>query len=168
VLIDIDSEEELERSQWQARRSGVKPQIMVRVNPLPPGRTHDRRLRRRGPRCPRRAPRNPPAARTWDRACPPLPLRLTAGQAWRKCHVADPTPGPSRLYLDALLPADAAAHGLALIGARACTAVRASLRGTDLPDIALLAGGGAEIVSDQSGRDAAARYLYGVDLGSAG
>ncbi|MBO0835456.1 MAG: hypothetical protein J2P28_08045, partial [Actinobacteria bacterium] len=36
VLLDMDSEEELERSEWHARRSGVKPAIMVRVNPLPP------------------------------------------------------------------------------------------------------------------------------------
>src|SRR5260370_41055020 len=36
MLIDIDSEGELERSEWHARHSGVKPKIMVRVNPLPP------------------------------------------------------------------------------------------------------------------------------------
>jgi len=104
---------------------------------------------------------------TSDRAYPPLPLRLAVGQAWQHCHVADPTPAPSRLYLDALLPADAAAHGLALIGCGAYTAVRASLWGTDLPDIALLNGGRAEIVFDRSGQDAAVRYLYGVDLDSA-
>ena len=105
---------------------------------------------------------------TSDRAYPPLPLRLAAGLAWQHCHVADPTPAPSRLYLDALLPADAAAHGLALIGCGAYTAVRASLWGTDLPDIALLNGGRAEIVFDRSGQDAGVRYLYGVDLDSAG
>lgn len=105
---------------------------------------------------------------TSDRAYPPLPLRLAAGQDWRRCHVADPTCDPSQLCLDAVLPADAAAHGLALIGCGAYTAVRASLRGTDLPDIALLVGGRAEIVFDRSGQDAAVRYLYGVDLGSTG
>ncbi|HSR84006.1 MAG TPA: hypothetical protein VLM11_07470, partial [Streptosporangiaceae bacterium] len=105
---------------------------------------------------------------TSDRAYPPLPLRLTAGQTWEHCHVADPTPGPSRLYLDALLPADAAAYGLALIGCGAYTAVRASLWGTDLPDIALLNGGRAVRVFDQSGQDAAVRHLYGVDLDGAG
>jgi diaminopimelate decarboxylase len=101
---------------------------------------------------------------TSDRAYPPLPLRLAADQDWQHCHVADATPAPSRLYLDAELPADAAAHGLALIGCGAYTAVRASLWGTDLPDIAFLNGGSAEIVFDRSGQDAAVQYLYGVDL----
>jgi diaminopimelate decarboxylase len=101
---------------------------------------------------------------TSDRAYPPLPLRLAADQDWQHCHVADATPAPSRLYLDAELPADAAAHGLALIGCGAYTAVRASLWGTDLPDIAFLNGGRAELVFDRSGQDAAVRYLYGVDL----
>jgi len=104
---------------------------------------------------------------TSDRAYPPLPLQLEAEQPWQRCHVADSTPGPSRLYLDALLPTDAAAHGLALIGCGAYTAVRASLWGTDLPDIALLNNGAAELVFDQSGQDAAVRHLYGVDLDSA-
>lgn len=103
---------------------------------------------------------------TSDRAYPPLPLRLAADQDWHHCHVADATPAPSRLYLDALLPTDAAAHGLALIGCGAYTAVRASFWGTDLPDIALLNGGRAELVFDRSGQDAAVRYLYGVDLDS--
>jgi diaminopimelate decarboxylase len=101
---------------------------------------------------------------TSDRAYPPLPLRLAADQDWQHCHVADATPAPSRLYLDAELPTDAAAHGLALIGCGAYTAVRASLWGTDLPDIAFLNGGRAELVFDRSGQDAAVRYLYGVDL----
>lgn len=101
---------------------------------------------------------------TSDRAYPPLPLHLAAGQNWQRCHVADPTPQPSRLYLDALLPDDAPGHGLALIGCGAYTAVRASLWGTDLPDIALLSDGRAEVVFDRSGQDAAMRYLYGLDL----
>jgi diaminopimelate decarboxylase len=101
---------------------------------------------------------------TSDRAYPPLPLRLTAGQDWQRRHVADPTPAPSRLYLDALLPEDTAEHGLALIGCGAYTAVRASVWGTDLPDIALLSQGRAEIVFGRSGQDAAVRYMYGVDL----
>lgn len=101
---------------------------------------------------------------TSDRAYPPLPLRLAAGQNWQRCHVADPTPAPSRLYLDALLPEDAAEHGLALIGCGAYTAVRASIWGTDLPDIALFSGGKAEIVFDRGAQDAAVRSLYGVDL----
>lgn len=101
-----------------------------------------------------------------DRAYPPLPLHLAAGQTWQTCHVADSTPAPSRLYLDALLPSDAAAHGLALIGCGAYTAVRATLWGTDLPDIALLKGDRAEIVFDRSSQDAAVRGLYGVDLDS--
>jgi diaminopimelate decarboxylase len=104
---------------------------------------------------------------TSDRAYPALPLSLEAGQAWQQCHIADPTPSPSRLYLDALLPADAAAHGLALICCGAYTAVRASLWGTDLPDIAVLDGGKAEIVFDQWGQDAAVKNLYGVDLDAA-
>jgi len=293
-LIDIDSEEELERSEWHARRAGLKPRVMVRVNPLPPdayfsersklGATLDAayqlldraarssHLDLRGlhahqlTRCAdpeqfaslaretgelaeafatasgtrleilnlggglesrfalERAGRpigdfaaaaREALARTggfhlllepgryifgdaalvltavlgakhkageeWlvtdvgtnvlpatsDRAYPALPLRLTGGQAWQHCHVADGTCSPSRLYLDAALPADAAAHGLALIGCGAYTAVRASLWGTDLPDIALLSGGRAEIVFDRSGQDAAVRHLYGVDLDSA-
>ncbi|MEV8017528.1 hypothetical protein AB0O76_14530 [Streptomyces sp. NPDC086554] len=54
---------------------------------------------------------------TSDRSYPPpIPLRLPRpGQAWRQCHVADSTCTPSRLWLDALLPADTAAHGLALL-----------------------------------------------------
>jgi diaminopimelate decarboxylase len=105
---------------------------------------------------------------TSDRAYPPLPVQLTAGQAWQQCHVVDSTPTPSRLYLDALLPADTATHGLVLIGCGAYTAVRASLWGTDLPDIALLNGGEAVPVLDRSGQDAAVRHLYGVDLNGAG
>jgi diaminopimelate decarboxylase len=103
-----------------------------------------------------------------DRAYPPLPVRLTPGQAWRQCQVADATTTPSRLYLDAQLPADAAAHGLALIGCGAYTAVRASLWGTDLPDIALFHEGKAHPVLDRSGQDAMVRHLYGVDLNAAG
>jgi diaminopimelate decarboxylase len=103
---------------------------------------------------------------TSDRAYPPLPLHLSGQQEWQHCHVADATPAPSRLYLDALLPTDAAAQGLALIGCGAYTAVRASLWGTDLPDIALLNGDRAELVFDRSGQDAAVRHLYGVDLDS--
>jgi diaminopimelate decarboxylase len=105
---------------------------------------------------------------TSDRAYPPLPLHLTAGQDWQRCHVADPTPQPSRLYLDALLPGDAPRHGLALIGCGAYTAVRASLWGTDLPDIALFRGGRAEIVFGRPDQDAAMRSLYGIDLSGIG
>lgn len=105
---------------------------------------------------------------TSDRAYPPLPLHLAAGQSWQRCHVADPTPQPSRLYLDALLPDDAPGHGLALIGCGAYTAVRASLWGTDLPDIALLSDGRAETVFDRAGQDAAMRCLYGLDLAGIG
>jgi diaminopimelate decarboxylase len=293
ALIDIDSEEELARTEWHARRSGAKPKIMVRVNPLPPDAyfsersklgagwdaTHELleraarspylhlrglhahqlvhcsdpeqfgRLARRmgeladafaaasGTRLdilnlggglesrlmlersgrtigdfaaeaddalsgaagvhlllepgryifsdaalvmtPVLGTKNKAGAdwlitavgsnilpATSDRAYPPLPLRLTADHDWQHCHVADATPAPSRLYLDAVLPTDAAAHGLALIGCGAYTAVRASLWGTDLPDIALLNGGRAELVFDRSGQDAAVRYLYGVDLDS--
>jgi diaminopimelate decarboxylase len=102
-----------------------------------------------------------------DRAYPALPLRMADGEPWRVCHVADPAPAPSRLYLDALLPTDAATHGLALIGCGAYTAVRASLWGTELPDIALLNEGRAELVFDEAGQDAAVRHLFGVDLDSA-
>jgi diaminopimelate decarboxylase len=105
---------------------------------------------------------------TSDRAYPPLPLQLTDGEAWQHCHVADPTPSPSRLYLDAQLPTDAATQGLALVGAGAYTVVRASLWGTDLPDIALLNGDRAVNVLDRSGQDAAVRHLYGVDLDGVG
>ncbi|HZV26618.1 MAG TPA: hypothetical protein VFG00_10035, partial [Acidothermaceae bacterium] len=101
---------------------------------------------------------------TSDRAYPPLPLRLTVDQSWRRCHVADSTPQPSRLYLDALLPDDAAEHGLALIGCGAYTAVRASLWGTDLPDIVIVDAGRRETVFDRVGQDAAIRHLYGIDL----
>jgi diaminopimelate decarboxylase len=295
MLIDIDSEEELERSEWHARQSGVKPRMMVRVNPLPPDAYFSERsklgagsdaayqlldraarsqyLDLRGLHAHQLVHCTDPeqfarltqrmgelanafatasgtrleilnlggglesryllersghtigdfavAARdalagvahtrlllepgryifgdaalvltsilgtkhkadadwlitevgcnvlppTSDRAYPPLPLRLAAGQAWQQYHVADPTAGPSRLYLDALLPTDAAAHGLALVGCGAYTAARATLWGTDLPDIALLKGGRAELVLDRSGQDAAVRHLYGVDLNSAG
>ena len=294
VLIDLDSEEELERSEWHARRSGVKPMITVRVNPLPPDAYFSERSKLGAGedaayKVLERAARSPyldlrglhahqlnrcedpeqfarlahgmgeladafatasgtrleflnlggglesrfvleraghtiddfaaaahdalagpahsrlllepgrylfsdaavaltgvlgtkhKAGADWlitdvgcnvlpptsDRAYPPLPLRLTGGHAWQRCHVADPTPGPSRLCLDALLPADAATHGLALIGCGAYTAVRSSLWGTDLPDIAVLNSGRAEIVFDRSGQDAAVRYMYGVDPASA-
>lgn len=294
VLIDMDSEEELERSEWHARRSGVKPMIMIRVSPLPPDAYFSERSKLgtgedAAYQLLERAARSPyldlrglhahqlvrctdpeqfaglasrlgelanafatasgthleilnlggglesrflleraghpigdfaaaaydalagtahtqlllepgryifsdaalaltavlgtkhKASADWlitdigcnvlpatsDRAYPPLPLRLDGGDAWQRCHVADPTAGPSRLYLDALLPADAASHGLALIGCGAYTTVRASLWGTDLPDIALLKEGQAEIVFDRSGQDAAVRQLYGVDLESA-
>jgi diaminopimelate decarboxylase len=293
ALLDIDSEEELDRSEWHARRLGVKPKIMVRVNPLPPDAYFSERsklgagwesayqLLDRAARSPyldlrglhahqlvhcadpeqfgnlaRRMAELAEAFGTasgtrlqllnlggglesrfllergghtiadfaaagrdalagaanihlllepgryifsdaavmlttlgtkhkadadWlitdvgsnvlpaisDRAYPPLPVRIAPGQAWQQCHVADPNPAPSRLYLDALLPADAAAHGLALIGCGAYTAVRASLWGTDLPDIALFKGGKAELVFDRDRQDAAVRYLYGVDLESA-
>lgn len=294
MLIDIDGEEELERCEWLARRSGVKPRIMVRVNPLPPdayfsersklgngsdaafqlleraARSHSVDLRglhahqlnhcadpeqfgglARGmgelanafatasgtrleilnlggglesrfllERTGHTIDDFASAARDalagvahirlllepgrylfgdaalgltevlgtkhkagadWlitdigcnvlpavsDRAYPPLPVYLPAGQAWQQCHVADSTPAPSRLCLDALLPTDAASHGLALIGCGAYTAVRASLWGTDLPDIALLNEGELEFVLDQSGQDAAVRHLYGVDLDDA-
>jgi diaminopimelate decarboxylase len=102
---------------------------------------------------------------TSDRAYPPLPIHL-AERPWQRFHVADASPSPSRLYLDAVLPVNAAAHGLALVGCGAYTAARASLWGTDLPDIALLIGDRAELVFDRSGQDAAVRNLYGVDLGS--
>lgn len=294
VLIDMDSEEELERSEWHARRSGVKPMIMVRVAPLPPDAYFSERsklgtgedaafqLLERAARSPYLDLRGLHAHQlvrcadpeqfgclasrmgelanefatasgthleilnlggglesrfllersghpisdfaaaahdalagtanthlllepgryifsdaalaltavlgtkhrsdadwlitdigcnvlpaTSDRAYPPLPLRLDGGKAWQHCHVADPTAGPSRLYLDALLPTDAASHGLALIGCGAYTTVRASLWGTDLPDIAQLNGGRAEIVFDRSGQDAAVRSLYGVDVNGA-
>jgi diaminopimelate decarboxylase len=294
VLIDIDGEEELERSEWHARRSGVKPATTIRVNPLPPDAYFSERsklgagedaayqLLERAARSPyldlrglhahqlvhctdpeqygrlarrmgelanaltaasgtrleilnlggglesrfllERAGhtiddfataahdalagmgnlrvllepgryifgdaalaltavlgRKHKAGADWlitevgcnvlpatsDRAYPPVPLRLTPGQAWRQLHVADPTPAPSRLCLDALLPTDAAAHGLALIGCGAYTAVRASLWGTDLPDISLLRNGRAEIVFDRSAQDAAVRSLYGVDPNAA-
>lgn len=290
VLIDMDSEEELERSEWHARRSGLKPRIMVRVNPLPPdgyfseqsklGTADDAayQLLERAARSPHldlrglhahqlsrcgdpeqfaqltrrmgdfarafaEASGSGPeflnlggglntrflleragqtvddfadaardaldgaipshllvepgryifgdaavaltavlgtkhkAAADWlitdvgcnalpatsDRAYPSLPLQMTAEQAWQQCHVADPTPAPSRLYLDAQLPTDAADHGLALIGCGAYTAVRATLWGTDLPDIGLLKNGRTETVFDRSGQDAALRTLYGVD-----
>lgn len=295
MLIDIDGEEELERSEWLARRSGVKPRIMIRVNPLPPDAYFSERsklgagsdaayrlleraaqsryldlhgmhahqlvhcadpeqfallARRMGELANEFATASGSRLRlldlggglesrfllersghtigdfaaaahealagvahirlllepgryifgdaalvltavlgtkhkagadwlitdvgcnvlpaTSDHAYPPLPLRLAAGQAWQQCHVADPTPAPSRLCLDALLPSDAAAHGLALIGCGAYTAVRASLWGTDLPDIALLRGDRTEVVFDRNGQDAAVRHLYGVDLDSSG
>ncbi len=294
VLIDMDSEEELERSEWHARRSGVKPMIMVRVCPLPPDAYFSERSKLgtgedAAYQLLERAARSPfldlrglhahqlvrcadpeqfaalasrmgelakafatasgthleilnlggglesrflleraghpigdfaaaahdalagtahtqlllepgryifsdaalaltavlgtkrKASADWlitdigcnvlpatsDRAYPPLPLHLDGEGAWQHCHVADPTAGPSRLYLDAQLPPDAASHGLALIGCGAYTTVRASLWGTDLPDIALLNSGGAEIVFDRSGQDAAVRQLYGIDLDSA-
>lgn len=104
---------------------------------------------------------------TSDRAYPPLPIRLEDEQAWKRCHVADPTPAPSRLCLDASLPSDAPEHGLVLIGCGAYTAVRASLWSTDLPDIAFLDGGIAETVFDRSGQDSVFQAMYGVDLNDA-
>jgi diaminopimelate decarboxylase len=102
---------------------------------------------------------------TSDRTYPPLPLRLTDGHHWSRCHVADPTCAPTRLWLDALLPQDAAEHGLALIGCGAYTMVRSSVWGTDLPDIGLLRDGRIDIVFDHAGQDAMVRSLYGVGLG---
>ncbi|KUL24345.1 hypothetical protein [Streptomyces regalis] len=76
---------------------------------------------------------------TSDRSYPPIPLRLPRpGQAWRQWHVADSTCTPSRLWLDASLPADTAAHGLALLNTGAYTADRLAIQGTDLPDIGVL------------------------------
>jgi hypothetical protein len=63
-----------------------------------------------------------------------------------------------------MLPSDAAEHGLVLIGCGAYTAVRASLWSTDLPDIAFLNDGKAEIVFDRSRQDSAFHAMYGVDL----
>ncbi|HET9094039.1 MAG TPA: alanine racemase [Solirubrobacteraceae bacterium] len=100
---------------------------------------------------------------TSDRAYPPLPIRPT-GETWSRFHVADPTPAPSRLHLDATLPGDAAQHGLALIGCGAYTAVRASLWSTDLPDIAVLRGGRKTVIFDRAGQDAAVKTLFGIDL----
>ncbi|WP_394840519.1 hypothetical protein LZC95_25795 [Pendulispora brunnea] len=37
VLIGVDGQEELEKIEWCARRVGRRPDIMIRVNPLPPG-----------------------------------------------------------------------------------------------------------------------------------
>lgn len=101
---------------------------------------------------------------TSDRAYPALPLRLENEQTWKRWHVADPTPAPSRLCLDAMLPSGAVADGIALIGCGAYTAVRASLWSTDLPDIGILKGAGVEIVFDRAGQDAAFKALYGIDL----
>lgn len=101
---------------------------------------------------------------TSDRAYPALPLRITDGQAWKRTHIADPTPTPARLYLDAMLPADAAGEGIALLGTGAYTAVRASLWNAGLPDIGFVTDGGVEIVFDREAQDAAFRALYGIDL----
>lgn len=101
---------------------------------------------------------------TSDRAYPPLPVRLGDGDEWERFHVADPTPTPARLYLDALLPADAAREGVVLIGVGAYTAVRASVWSSGLPDIAFLRDDQVEVVFDRAAQDAAFRSLYGVDL----
>lgn len=101
---------------------------------------------------------------TSDRAYPALPLRIEEGQPWTRWHVADPTPAPSRLYLDAMLPSGTLADGIALIGCGAYTAVRASLWSTDLPDIGVFNGSSVDIVFDRAGQDAAFRTLYGIDL----
>ncbi len=104
---------------------------------------------------------------TSDRAYPALPLRFEDEQTWKRWHVADPTPAPSRLCLDAMLPSGAVADGIALIGCGAYTAVRASLWSTDLPEIGLLEDAGVEMVFDRAGQDMAFRALYGIDLADA-
>ena len=105
---------------------------------------------------------------TSDRAYPALPLQVENGDVWKRFHVADPTPAPSRLYLDAMLPPDAAEQGLVLIGCGAYSAVRASLWSTDLPDIGCLSDGRVEIVFDRDSQDAAFRALYGIELDATG
>ncbi len=104
---------------------------------------------------------------TSDRAYPTLPVVADESQAWERWHVADPTPAPSRLYLDAILPSETIEDGLVLLGCGAYTAVRASLWSTDLPDIGFMSDGGVELVFDRAGQDAAFQALYGVDLISA-
>ncbi len=101
---------------------------------------------------------------TSDRAYPPLPIRLSGADPWSHRHVADPTPAPSRLHLDAQLPDDAAEHGLALIGCGAYSAVRASVWSTDLPDIAVLRDGDKTLVFDRAAQDAAVSALFGIDF----
>lgn len=99
-----------------------------------------------------------------DRSFPPLPLRLSGDRPWRRWHVGDPTCTPSRLWLDALLPADVAPNGLALLDVGAYTAVRASLWGTELPDMGIFRNGNVEITFGRVQQAALARALYGVDL----
>lgn len=102
---------------------------------------------------------------TSDRSYPPLPLRLPRpGQAWRQWHVADATCTPSRLWLDALLPADAAAHGLALLNTGAYTADRLAVWGTDLPDMGILQTGRAEITFSRPQQRAMLHAVHGIDL----
>ncbi|MGC9221876.1 MAG: diaminopimelate decarboxylase family protein [Solirubrobacteraceae bacterium] len=101
---------------------------------------------------------------TSDRAYPALPLRIAEGQVWNRYQVADPTPTPARLCLDAMLPADAPEHGIVMLGCGAYTAVRASLWSNDLPDIAVLSGGRVEMVFDRRSQDTAFAALYGVNL----
>jgi diaminopimelate decarboxylase len=101
---------------------------------------------------------------TSDRAYPPLPLRITEGVPWRRTNIADPTPTPARLYLDATLPADAADVGIALLGTGAYTAVRASLWSAGLPDIGYVKDGVVRLLFDRQAQDAAFRALYGVEL----
>ncbi len=102
---------------------------------------------------------------TSDRAYPPLPLRIADGTPWKRTHIADPTPTPARLYLDAMLPADIAGEGIALLGTGAYTAVRASLWNAGLPDIGFIRDGAVEIVFDRKAQDEAFRALYGIELG---
>lgn len=100
-----------------------------------------------------------------DRSYPPLPLTLAGGQQWQRWHVADPSCTPSRLWLDALLPSDAASQGLALLDVGAYTAVRASVWGTELPDMGTFHNGEVDITFGRAQQTAVMRALYGIDLG---
>ncbi|MEV6954191.1 alanine racemase [Streptomyces sp. NPDC051183] len=99
-----------------------------------------------------------------DRSFPPLPVRWSGDRPWRRWHVGDPTSTPSRLWLDALLPEDVARDGLALLDVGAYTAVRASLWGSELPDMGIFHDGDVEITFGEAQQAALARALYGVDL----
>jgi len=105
---------------------------------------------------------------TSDRAYPPLPLSFGEGEEWLRFQLADPTPTPARICLDALLPQGAHERGLALLGVGAYTAVRASVWSGGLPDIGVLAGGSVEVIFDLAAQEAAFRALYGVELDRAG
>jgi hypothetical protein len=78
--------------------------------------------------------------------------------------VADSTCTPSRLWLDALLPADTAAHGLALLNTGAYTADRLAIWGTDLPDIGVLHAGRAEVTFSRPQQRAMLHAVHGIDL----